>query len=212
MTTVLPMFPLGSVLLPGALLPLHIFEHRYRALVKECLSNDSGFGVTLIAKGHEVGGGDFRTGVGVLASIERAVEQDDGRWAVLAWGTDRFRVLRWLDDDPFPRAEIELWPDEVDQFPSMQRCQAIEQLRSEVARMAHALGYSPISAAFDPDSTPDEAVRRIVATSPLGESDRYDLLCAADPIARLDLLEERLRDQRVLFGAELAMGSQARDW
>ena len=207
-----PMFPLGSVLLPRGLLPLHIFENRYRSLIRECLTNDSLFGVTLIAQGHEVGGGELRTGVGVLAAIEQAVEHADGRWAVLARGTERFRVLRWLDDNPFPIAEIELWPDDPALLPSMLRCQHIEHLRSEVSRMAHALGYSPITGAFGLDSAPQDAVAQLVATSPLGESDRYDLLCAPDPIARLDLLESRLLDQRVLFGAELAMGSQAGDW
>lgn len=210
--TVVPMFPLGSVLLPNALLPLHIFEHRYRSLIQECLNDDLAFGVTLIAKGHEVGGGELRTGVGVLAAIERAEEQEDGRWFVLARGTERFRVLRWLDDDPFPRAEIDLWPDEPDRLPSMLRCHQLEQLRSEVAQMALALGYRPITPTFESASSPEQSVRQLVATSPLGESDRYDLLLTTDPIARLDLLESRLLDQRVLFGAELAMGSQARDW
>lgn len=210
--TTIPMFPLGSVLLPSAPLPLHIFEDRYRTLIRTCIERPTGFGVTLIAQGHEVGGGDLRTGVGVLAMIEDAIEHDDGRWAVLARGTDRFRVLRWLDDDPHPIAEIELWPDETDLLPSRTRCLEVEQLRSEVAAMAGSLGYRPIGP-NQLDALSDlELVPRLVATCPLGESDRYDLLCASDAITRLDLLERRLLDQRVLFGAELAMGQQPPDW
>lgn len=210
--TVIPMFPLGSVLLPSAPLPLHIFEDRYRVLIRTCVERPTGFGVTLIAQGHEVGGGDLRTGVGVLAMIEEAIEHDDGRWVVLARGTDRFRVLRWLDDDPHPIAEIELWPDESDLAPSPSRCIEVEQLRSEVAAMAGALGYRPIVPDHLGGLSELEVVRRLVATCPLGESDRYDLLCTPDAISRLDLLEERLLDQRVLFGAELAMGQQPPDW
>ena len=57
---VLPMFPLGTVLLPGAVLPLHVFEPRYRQLVQDCLAGEPEFGVVLIERGSEVGGGDQR--------------------------------------------------------------------------------------------------------------------------------------------------------
>src|SRR6478672_4324189 len=75
----LPMFPLGTVLLPFAHLPLHIFEPRYRALVKDCLAGDGEFGVVLIERGHEVGGGDVRFGVGTVARIVQTAELPDGR-------------------------------------------------------------------------------------------------------------------------------------
>ena len=68
------MFPLGTVLLPFAHLPLHIFEPRYRALVKDCLAGDGEFGVVLIERGHEVGGGDVRFGVGTVARIVQTAE------------------------------------------------------------------------------------------------------------------------------------------
>ena len=144
--------------------------------------------------------------------VEEAIEHDDGRWAVLARGTDRFRVLRWLDDDPHPIAQIELWPDENDLLPERERCLEVEQLRREVAAMAGSLGYRPIGPNQLDALSELELVQRLVATCPLGESDRYDLLCAPDAITRLDLLEQRLLDQRVLFGAELAMGQQPPDW
>ena len=90
----LPMFPLGTVLLPHMLLPLHIFEPRYRALIHDVLDGDREFGVTLIERGHEVGGGDRRADVGTVAHVEEAEELDDGRWVVLAAGTRRIRVER----------------------------------------------------------------------------------------------------------------------
>ena len=63
------MFPLGSVLLPGVVMPLHIFEPRYRALARRCLEGDRRFGVVLIERGSEVGGGDVRCGVGTRAEV-----------------------------------------------------------------------------------------------------------------------------------------------
>ena len=108
----MPMFPLGSVLVPGLLLPLHVFEPRYRALVHDVLAADGRFGVTLIERGSEVGGGDERTAVGTAAQIVQAEESPDGRWGILAVGEERIRVLRWLDDDPYPRAVAEPLVDE----------------------------------------------------------------------------------------------------
>src|SRR5688500_16539615 len=106
------MFPLGTVLFPSMLLPLHVFEPRYRQLTAECIEHDREFGVVLIERGHEVGGGDSRTSVGTLARIVQAQPFPDGRWALAAVGTSRIRVVEWLPDDPYPRAELEPLPDD----------------------------------------------------------------------------------------------------
>jgi Lon protease-like protein len=103
----LAMFPLSGVLYPGAELALHVFESRYRALVDHCLTHDNEFGVVLIARGSEVGGGDERMAVGTAARIEAASPFEDGRWAVLARGTTRIRIHGWLPDDPYPVAQVE---------------------------------------------------------------------------------------------------------
>ncbi len=110
----LPMFPLGSVLLPGGLLPLHVFEPRYRQLVIDCLADagDPEFGVTMIERGSEVGGGDERTDVGVVARMVQVNALEDGRYAVVAVGTRRIRVNAWLPDDPYPLADVDDWPDD----------------------------------------------------------------------------------------------------
>ncbi|MET0884534.1 MAG: LON peptidase substrate-binding domain-containing protein, partial [Acidimicrobiales bacterium] len=105
------MFPLGTVLFPTMLLPLHVFEPRYRALVDDCVAGDGEFGVTLIERGSEVGGGDVRTDVGTVARIVQVERFEDGRFAVAAVGTRRIRIERWLADDPYPRAEVVDWED-----------------------------------------------------------------------------------------------------
>ena len=106
-----PMFPLGSVLLPGAPLGLSVFEPRYLVMIEQCLAGDARFGVVLIERGSEVGGGDVRCQTGTMASIVRAAPIEEGRWRVLAVGEERVRVVEWLPDDPFPRAEIEVLGD-----------------------------------------------------------------------------------------------------
>ncbi len=102
------MFPLGVVLVPMAPLPLHVFEDRYRAMVADCMTGSREFGVVLIERGHEVGGGDARFGVGTLAHIVGVEELADGRLLVATVGVARLRVKRWLVDDPYPRAEVEM--------------------------------------------------------------------------------------------------------
>src|SRR5262249_13665479 len=102
----MPMFPLGTVLFPHAMLPLHLFEERYRALAETCLRGDGRFGVVLIERGFEVGGGDQRFAVGTVARIVEAAQTPDGRYLLSTVGTERFRVRKWLDDDPFPRADV----------------------------------------------------------------------------------------------------------
>ena len=104
----LPMFPLGNVVLPGELLPLNVFEPRYRQLVLDCLAADAPeFGVVLIERGSEVGGGDVRTSIGTVARIVRVMPLGNGRFEIVAAGLRRVSVLEWLADDPYPRADVE---------------------------------------------------------------------------------------------------------
>ena len=126
-SAVIGMFPLSTVLFPDGALPLQVFEPRYLALVRDCLAGGTGggvasvlgagrdvwtpddrsFGVVLISRGSEVGGGDERFNLGTIARIERMAEAGEGRRYVLAHGLERIEVVAWLDDDPYPRAEVE---------------------------------------------------------------------------------------------------------
>src|SRR5579875_215149 len=103
----LPMFPLESALLPGEELPLRIFEPRYSALVRDCLrSRAKTFGVVLISRGREVGGGEQRCDVGALAAIADCADAGGGRYALRCAMGERIRVDKWLPDDPYPRALV----------------------------------------------------------------------------------------------------------
>ncbi|WP_225212760.1 LON peptidase substrate-binding domain-containing protein [Janibacter melonis] len=108
---VLPMFPLGTALLPGQPLPLQVFEPRYVAMMRDVVGSERRFGAVLIERGSEVGGGDRRFTVGCVASVEQMGRLPDGRLVLLARGHERVEVERWLPDDPYPRAEVRRLPD-----------------------------------------------------------------------------------------------------
>ena len=115
----IPLFPLHTVLAPGIALPLHVFEERYRVMVRRCLDSSSPFGVVLIREGSEVAPPTGASqelsiaGVGTFAEIREASKHADGRWDVLAVGTARF-VVREVHTElaPYLVADVEPYPDE----------------------------------------------------------------------------------------------------
>jgi Lon protease-like protein len=111
----LPLFPLNTVLCPGIALPLHVFEERYRAMVRHCLESSSPFGVVLIRNGREVGTGAISfTGIGTIAEIRDAGAYDDGRYDLLVVGTRRFEIRRVLSGRrPYLVAEVDVLAEEV---------------------------------------------------------------------------------------------------
>ncbi len=199
--SLLPMFPLGGTLLPGDVLPLHVFEPRYLQLVRDCVeSPDHEFGVVLIERGQEVGGGDVRRDVGTVARMVQVGETDDGRFAVMSVGTHRIRISAWLPDDPYPLADVDNWPDHEPDDP------AVVTLLHEVAprvRRATALALELGDSVSDPQhelsDDPLVASYQLCSLAPVGAADRYDLLCAAGPVARLILLRDRLDDIEALL-------------
>lgn len=207
-TRALPMFPLGSVLVPSMVLGLHVFEHRYRRLVRDCLDGTPEFGVVLIERGSEVGGGEVRTIVGTVARMVEAAELPDGRFAIQAVGTQRVRVQRWLDDAPYPRAEVEDWPDEPaasDVDVDALRTDALALLRRSLALGAELGEPSPPSTVEVADE-PEAASHQIAALAPIGPHDRQALLAAPGTATRL-------AEEAVLIGeaietltARLALG------
>lgn len=200
----LPMFPLGTVLMPFAHLPLHIFEPRYRALTADCLAGDREFGVVLIERGSEVGGGDVRFGVGTVARIVQAVELPDGRWLLDSVGTERFRVERWLEDDPYPRAEVEAMPDEPAGPEAAELRARVERLLRQVLALQVELGHPAPSATVELDPDPVVAAYQATALAPLGPMDTQRLLEAARPEARLGELADFLEEAREVLTARMA--------
>jgi Lon protease-like protein len=204
------MFPLGTVLLPSAHLPLHIFEPRYRALIRDCLDGDREFGVVLIERGQEVGGGDVRFGVGTVARIVQTAELPDGRWLVDAIGTERFRVTEWLPEDPYPQALVEDFDDEpfdadegADQEAAERRT-VVERLLRQVLALQVELGFPAPSAVRNLDEDPVTAAYEAALLSPIGPMDAQLVLEAPGTVARLTLLETLLHDARDVLTRRMA--------
>ncbi len=205
----MPMFPLGTVLLPGGILPLHVFEPRYRQLVADLLADDVNepeFGVIMIERGKETGGGEDRAGVGVVGRVVQIEALEDGRYGLVVVGTWRFRVRSWLPDDPYPLADIDAWPDEDPDDPHISEliASARERIRDIHRRVAELVQRDPAAAApdrlerdaADPEISDDPllATYHLAGIAPLGPADRYRLLCAGSPRQRLELLDSALDD------------------
>ena len=111
MTEMLPLFPLGTVLYPGLVLPLNIFEQRYRQLVRDLLDGPEPrrFGVIAIREGRETGitGVSALYEVGCLAMVREVNELSDGRYELITVGTDRFKLHDIDDSQPYLRGELE---------------------------------------------------------------------------------------------------------
>src|SRR4051812_9985541 len=189
---VMPMFPLGTVLLPGMVLPLHVFEPRYQQLVRDCLdAAPHEFGVVLIDRGSEVGGGDTRSDVGVVAEMLQVVALEDNRFALVTVGTRRVRVVDWLPDDPYPRADVEDWPD-GDASCSPERLSAIAARARRCAGLAVEMGDRAMVPEGELTGDPSADSFILAGISPLGPADHYTVLCASSPCERLDLIDELL--------------------
>jgi Lon protease-like protein len=210
--TIRPMFPLEAVRLPGEELSLRIFEPRYGALVRECLSDAREFGVVLIAAGREVGGGDSRCDIGAMAHIVDSQDFGGGRYRLACEMRERIRVTSWLEDDPYPRATVESWPDESGATVTAGDIGVIEDRLMEVfERIAAARGASlPSRSELLGEPEPgDDAGKRLYALAsriPMGQADRYSVLEAPSSAARLDALREAVETVAALVEFQLADG------
>ncbi len=220
------MFPLSTVLFPDGALPLHVFEPRYLALIRGCLAGGVGdgvssvvgagrdvstlvdrcFGVVLISRGSEVGGGDERFDLGTVARIDRMADAGEGRRYVLAHGVERIQVVAWLDDDPYPRAEVEPRPSIAgagDAGALSAAETALRRLRSLLSEWSDtpALPFE-LPLARDPDT----ASFQLCDLAPLSPLDRQELLSIDAVSDRMSLLIELCDDRARDVAALLAEG------
>ncbi len=103
----LPLFPLNTVLFPGAILPLHIFEERYKLMIARCIEERRPFGILLIRKGYEVGDTAEPFDVGTTAHIARVDELEEGKMNLVCLGGKRFRTVRVVSEEPYLTGEVE---------------------------------------------------------------------------------------------------------
>lgn len=205
--TVLPIFPLGRVVLPTELIPLHIFEPRYRVLMEHLTagSDRREMGTVLIERGHEVGGGEVRTGTGTVVALVQARQAPDGRWLAVFSGTERFAVTEWLEDDPYPRAEIERRPDPLWESGHDAALRVAEEQVRAAVELAHRLGEAPVPPGFALSDDPVIAAWELCAAAPLGSLDRQHLL-EAEPGDRLEALTALTAEAATVLAYRLEPG------
>lgn len=174
--TDIAMFPLGSVLFPAMPLPLRVFEPRYLQMLQDLLPDGPAeFGVVLIERGQEVGGGEKRFDVGTIAQVAE-LKVADGYLALLGEGTRRIEVVEWLGEDPYPRARVRdlpalEWDDDLqDRF---DQTEALVRRTLSRASEFDDLSWSPTVQLSD-DRV--DALWQLAAIAPLGPLDQMGLL------------------------------------
>jgi len=183
----IPIFPLRTVLFPGAVLPLRIFEQRYLTMIRDCAQSDTGFGVCLIREGEEAVSPVKPAQVGTHAQIVDWYTLDDGLFGVSTFGTARFVTEAvWQQDDGLFKAKIKVLPEP----PETQVPAAYSVLSDVLARFIEKAG------AQYPQSTPESVQDatwvgyRLSELLPLSGVEKQHLLELMDPIERLQQLLE----------------------
>lgn len=176
--TGLPMFPLGSVLFPHMPLLLKVFEDRYLIMLAQILQDEpSEFGVALIERGQEVGGGEQRFTVATVAQITQ-LDTAEGFVVLVAEGGRRIEVDEWLEDDPYPRATVHVLPELVwddDLQPLRDRAEeAVRRIIAVASEFADQTWHSDVTLADDPVA----AAWQLAAIAPFGPLDQMTLLAS----------------------------------
>jgi Lon protease-like protein len=186
--TEMPMFPLGSVLFPNMPLPLRVFEERYLVMLAHILEDEPAeFGVVLIERGQEVGGGEQRFRYGTIARITQ-IEAADGFVALIAQGDRRIEVTEWMPEDPYPQASVRILDDLVwDETLVPLRDRAEKTVRRILAQ-ASEFGDQPWSANVELSDDPMISSWQLAGIAPIGPLDQVSLLRSATTAELLELV------------------------
>ncbi len=202
----LPMFPLGGVHFPYSVIPLRLFEERYLKMLEDVGASDGRFGVVLIERGFEVGGGDVRFDTGTLAEIRAVSDLDGGHKAVVAVGLQRIRIDRWLPDDPYPMADVTLLEEHRPGSDAPELLEEATRAFHRLLAVASELGAD--TANFAPEMSDDPMVAgfHLAQMIPIGPLDAQRLLEESSPDERLRAILRHLNDEIDLIRLRLAEG------
>ncbi len=185
----LPLFPLRTVLYPGASLGLRIFEPRYVDMVRDCMPSGSGFGVCMILEGEEVGDPAVPATVGTVATITDFDSTAEGLLGIAAAGGLRFRVQRTrVQDDGLLRGDVELWPDEPEQPVPVE----LALLQSIAERLIETMGSDWRNATRSDYDNASWLGFRLAELLPLTGPEHQRMLELTDPLQRLMELRDIL--------------------
>jgi uncharacterized protein len=202
MSETLPLFPLGTVLFPGLLLPLHIFEDRYRQLVRDLADGPEPrrFGVIAIRHGRETGVDGIQAlyEIGCIAILRQVKPLEDGRYDVVTVGTQRFRLASVDDPGPYLQGQVDLLSEETGDEAAA--AQAARVVRDGFRAYLNALAERGVTQISAPELPEDPVtLSYLVAASMITDlSDRQALLAEPDAL-------HRLTAERALLSRELTM-------
>ena len=179
----LPLFPLSTVLFPGCVLDLQIFEARYLDMIARCMKQGTGFGVVCILDGREVGDAPQDIArIGCEALIRDFQQQDNGLLGIRVEGGRRFEVLSTeLQRDQLLLAEVE-WLEEVPEQP-------LQEEDQDLLALLKALAEHPMVAALNMSTEvagQQSLANQLAYLLPFAEADKIELLQVDDPQQRLD--------------------------
>lgn len=194
----LPLFPLNTVLFPGMMLPLHIFEPRYREMIDHCVEQHTPFGVVLINSGAEVGGAAEPHPIGTHAHVARVERLPDGRMNIEVVGQERFRIVSLHRDKAYLQGMVENYPLVPAGEADTQR--AVRALLPWLSRYLELLGQAA-ETSFDMQQLPSDPtalayLAAIVLQAPMPDKQR--LLAAPS-------LTDLLAGERALFRREISL-------
>lgn len=201
----IPLFPLHTVLFPGMPLPLHIFEERYKQMIRFCLDNKQGFGVVLIREGSEANGPlaePYR--VGCTARILEVQPLDQGRMNIITLGESRIRIRSLNDELPYLVGQAELFPLEKD---DPARVSALAAKLLPLVRQYMQLLNQVEEVQLDTDGLPEDPIVLAYLAAVLLQvppAVKQDLLSLERSVEFLSALEERYRREVPLVRAQLA--------
>ncbi|HVE62328.1 MAG TPA: LON peptidase substrate-binding domain-containing protein [Mycobacteriales bacterium] len=199
MAEALPLFPLNTVLYPGIPLPLHIFEERYRLLVRELVEGPAPrrFGVVAIRQGLEVDDEPLLYDIGCVAELRRVEPYADGRYDIVTTGGPRFRLLEVDDSQPFLRGAVEYLPDVAGDDADARAFAVIAEFTAYWNAVATARDEE-----VDPPSLPDEPLLLsylVAAALVIDLPEKQSLLAVPDAATRLRLELSVLRRETALL-------------
>ena len=193
-TLSIPLFPLNTVLFPGGLQPLKIFEQRYLDMAAACMKDNSPFGICLIDKGGEVGRAAVPHGVGTLATITNWEMEQLGILMITAQGGRRFRIIdSHVGPGNLLQGNVELLPEN----PTVPLPQERERLLPLLQRIVGDLGPERIPEPHRYDDA-EWVGYRITEVLPIQNLAKQKLLELDDPLARLEILEKYLSQRKLL--------------
>lgn len=203
----LPLFPLGVVLYPGAVVPLHIFEPRYRQMLIDCVSEDERFGLCPPAEGR---GAPAIGAIGCIAEILERETLADGRSDVLVIGRERFRIMRLVEEGtPYYLGDVEAVHDHPDTRPAPRAMTDLCRLATQYVELARTLTDEPErESSFDDD--PVVATFEIAAMLEVDFPIRQRMLAMQSTAERADLLLDMLPQILPQLVAAIAVRKRAR--